>query len=158
MTNYSEFFKKVFSDIGQRSAYSQMLIGVTSGWYVATGFTTMKIGKFAAFAVGGSIILLEIAHQEGLIKINWSKLDKSVDKLADKVEASLGREKNWKDKTERYVDNQLDRAESLLTRNGKKVQKWYTKLIGDEEGPKVNDLHIFLASFFGGVALGIATG
>jgi len=58
----------------------------------------MKIGKFAAFAVGGSIILLEIAHQEGLIKINWSKLDKSVDKLADKVEASLGREKNWKDK------------------------------------------------------------
>ncbi|XP_017005785.1 FUN14 domain-containing protein 2 [Drosophila takahashii] len=156
MTNYSEFLKKVFSDIGQRSAYSQMLIGVTSGW--ATGFTTMKIGKFAAFAVGGSIILLEIAHQEGLIKINWTKLDKSVDKLADKVEASLGREKNWKDKTERYVDNQLDRAESLLTRNGKKVQKWYTKLIGDEEGPKVNDLHIFLASFFGGVALGIATG
>jgi len=60
--------------------------------------------------------------------------------------------------TERYVDNQLDRAESLLTRNGKKVAKWYTKLIGDEEGPKVNDLHIFLASFFGGVALGIATG
>ncbi|XP_016946002.1 FUN14 domain-containing protein 2 [Drosophila suzukii] len=156
MTNYSEFLKKVFSDIGQRSAYSQMLIGVTSGW--ATGFTTMKIGKFAAFAVGGSIILLEIAHQEGLIKINWTKLDKSVDKLADKVEASLGREKNWKDKTERYVDNQLDRAESLLTRNGKKVAKWYTKLIGDEEGPKVNDLHIFLASFFGGVALGIATG
>jgi len=45
-----------------------------------------------------------------------------------------------------------------LTRNGKKVAKWYTKLIGDEEGPKVNDLHIFLASFFGGVALGIATG
>lgn len=58
----------------------------------------MKIGKFAAFAVGGSIILLEIAHQEGLIKINWSKLDKSVDRLADKVESSLGREKNWKDK------------------------------------------------------------
>ncbi|EDW52381.1 FUN14 domain-containing protein 1 [Drosophila sechellia] len=156
MTNYSEIFKKVFSDIGQRSAYSQMLIGVSSGW--VTGYTTMKIGKFAAFAVGGSIILLEIAHQEGLVKINWSKLDKSVDKLADKVEASLGREKNWKDKTERYVDNQLDRAESLLTRNGKKVAKWYTKLIGDEEGPKVNDLHIFLASFFGGVALGIATG
>ncbi|EDV58485.1 FUN14 domain-containing protein 2 [Drosophila erecta] len=156
MTNYSEFLKKVFSDIGQRSAYSQMLIGVSSGW--VTGYTTMKIGKFAAFAVGGSIILLEIAHQEGLIKINWSKLDKSVDKLADKVEASLGREKNWKDKTERYVDNQLDRAESLLTRNSKKVAKWYTKLIGDEEGPKVNDLHIFLASFFGGVALGIATG
>lgn len=60
--------------------------------------------------------------------------------------------------TERYVDNQLDKAESLLTRKGKKVAKWYTKLIGDEEGPKVNDLHIFLASFFGGVALGIATG
>ncbi|XP_052851008.1 FUN14 domain-containing protein 2 [Drosophila gunungcola] len=156
MSNYSEFLKKVFSDIGQRSAYSQMLIGVTSGW--ATGFTTMKVGKFAAFAVGGSIILLEIAHQEGLIKINWTKLDKTVDKLADKVESSLGREKNWKDKTERYVDNQLDRAESLLTRNSKKVSKWYTKLIGDEQGPKVNDLHIFLASFFGGVALGIATG
>ncbi|KAH8257678.1 FUN14 domain-containing protein 2 [Drosophila kikkawai] len=156
MSNYSEFFKNVFSDISRRSAYSQMLIGVTSGW--ATGFTTMKIGKFAAFAVGGSIILLEIAHQEGLIKINWTKLDKSVDRLADKVESSLGREKNWKEKTERFVDNKLDKAESLLTRNGKKAAKWYSKLIGDEEGPKINDLHIFLASFFGGVALGIATG
>lgn len=59
----------------------------------------MKFGKFAAFAIGGSIILIEIAHQEGFIKIDWPKLTKSVDKIAEKVESSIsGQEPNWIDK------------------------------------------------------------
>ncbi|XP_034129324.1 FUN14 domain-containing protein 2 [Drosophila guanche] len=157
MDDCSKIIKNTFNNISKRSAYSQLLIGVTSGW--ATGFTTMKIGKFAAFAIGGSIILLEIAHQEGIIEVNWSKMTKSVGSIANKVESSvLGRETTWVDKTERFVDDKMVKAESLLKNKGKKVKKWYTKLIGDEDGPKVNELHIFTAAFFGGVALGIATG
>ncbi|EDV98848.1 FUN14 domain-containing protein 2 [Drosophila grimshawi] len=157
MEGASKFLKGVLGDISTRSAYSQLLIGVSSGW--ATGYTTMKFGKFAAFAIGGSIILIEIAHQEGFIKVDWPKLTKGVDKLADKVEESIsGRDQNWLDKTERYVDRKLDRVENTLKGKSNKVKKWYAKYIGDEDGPKINDLHIFLTAFVGGIALGIASG
>lgn len=58
---------------------------------------------------------------------------------------------------ERYVDRKLDRAEDILKREKKKAIKWYSKLIGDENGPKVNGLHIFLTAFAGGIAIGIAS-
>ncbi|XP_030556646.1 FUN14 domain-containing protein 1 isoform X2 [Drosophila novamexicana] len=142
MEGASKFLKGILGDISSRSAYSQIIIGVSSGW--VTGYTTIKFGKFAAFAIGGSIILMEIAHQEGFIKIDWPKLSRSVDKIAEK--------------TERYLDRKLDKAEDKLKGKTIKVRKWYAKYIGDEEGPKINDLHIFITSFIGGIALGIATG
>lgn len=36
----------------------------------ATGYSTMKIGKTAAFLIGGGIILLEVANEQGWIKID----------------------------------------------------------------------------------------
>ncbi|XP_034472319.1 FUN14 domain-containing protein 2 [Drosophila innubila] len=157
MDGASKFLKGVLGDISSRSAYSQMLIGVTSGW--ATGYTTMKFGKFAAFAIGGSIILIEIAHQEGFIKIDWPKLTRGVDKIAEKMESSIsGQDPSWIDKTERFVDRKLDKAENQLRGKALKVKKWYAKYIGDEDGPKINDLHIFLTAFVGGIALGVASG
>ncbi|XP_030556645.1 FUN14 domain-containing protein 1B isoform X1 [Drosophila novamexicana] len=157
MEGASKFLKGILGDISSRSAYSQIIIGVSSGW--VTGYTTIKFGKFAAFAIGGSIILMEIAHQEGFIKIDWPKLSRSVDKIAEKVESSISpHDTNWLDKTERYLDRKLDKAEDKLKGKTIKVRKWYAKYIGDEEGPKINDLHIFITSFIGGIALGIATG
>lgn len=58
---------------------------------------------------------------------------------------------------ERYVDRKLDRAEDVLKSKSKKAIKWYSKYIGDENGPKINDLHIFLTAFAGGVAIGVAS-
>lgn len=55
------------------------------------------------------------------------------------------------------VDRKLDQAESLLKKNQKKAKKWYSSLIGDETGPKINNLHIFLAAFTGGVFIGLAS-
>lgn len=46
----------------------------------------MKVGKAVAIAVGGSIILLQIANEQGYIKVNWDKLASKTDKLLDKVE------------------------------------------------------------------------
>lgn len=152
----SKFLGGVLGDISSRSAYSQLLIGVASGW--ATGYATGKIGKIAAFAIGGGIIVMEIAHQEGYIKIDWSKVSKKLDKVTDKVEEAVtGHERSWTDKAERFVDRKLDRAEEIIKSKAKKGKKWYSNLIGDEQGPKVNDLHIFLTAFIGGVAIGIAT-
>jgi FUN14 domain-containing protein 1 len=44
-----------------------------------------------------------------------------------------------------------------LKAKGKKAKKWYSNLIGDSNGPKLNELHIFVISFAAGVALGLGT-
>ncbi|XP_067620876.1 FUN14 domain-containing protein 1 isoform X2 [Eurosta solidaginis] len=100
----SKFLGGVLGDISSRSAYTQIAIGATTGWL--TGFATMKIGKFAAFAIGGGIILMEIAHQEGFIDIDWSKITGKLDKVTDKVETAVtGQEKNWIEKGKVFVKN-----------------------------------------------------
>lgn len=59
----------------------------------------MKVGKVAALAVGGGIILIQVANQAGYIKINWKKINKNIDKISDKVEESVtGQPPNWMDK------------------------------------------------------------
>lgn len=65
----------------------------------ATGFVSGKIGRLAAITVGGSIILLEIAHEQGIVKLDWCKVSKKVDELGDKVqEAVTGEGPKWMDK------------------------------------------------------------
>lgn len=70
----------------------------------ATGFFSGKIGRLAAFTVGGSIILLEIAHEQGVVKFDWCKVSKKVDELGDKVqEAVTGEGPKWMDKVIKCV-------------------------------------------------------
>lgn len=65
----------------------------------ATGYVTMKVGKMAAVAVGGGIIILQVANQQGYIKIDWNKINKKIDKVSDKVEEAVtGEGPNWMDK------------------------------------------------------------
>lgn len=67
-----------------------------------TGFVTVKIGKAVAIAVGGSIILLQIANEQGYIKVNWDKLASKTDKIMDKVEERVtGEGPNLLDKVRR---------------------------------------------------------
>ncbi|XP_039438900.1 FUN14 domain-containing protein 1 isoform X1 [Culex pipiens pallens] len=143
-------------DVSKKSATKQILIGAGSGW--ATGYITMKVGKAAAVAVGGGIILLQIANQQGYISIDWNKINKKVDKVTDKVEEAVtGQGPSWADKAERFVDRKLNQAEDALKQKSKKAKKWYTNLIGDESGCKLNDLHVFVCAFAAGVAIGIGT-
>lgn len=46
----------------------------------------MKAGKVAAVALGGGILILQIAQHKGYIRINWEKINKSADKILDKIE------------------------------------------------------------------------
>lgn len=56
----------------------------------------MKVGKVAAIAVGGGIILLQIANHNGYINVNWSKINKKIDKISDKVEEKVtGQGPTW---------------------------------------------------------------
>lgn len=57
---------------------------------------------------------------------------------------------------ERFVDRKIDQAESAIKKGQNKANKWYTTLIGDENGPKITNFHIFILSFTGGVAVGLS--
>lgn len=59
----------------------------------------MKVGKLVAISVGGSIILLQIASNEGYIQIDWSKITKNANKIADKAEEAItGEGPSWAEK------------------------------------------------------------
>lgn len=45
----------------------------------------MKIGKTVATALGGSLILLQIANHKGYIKINWTKVNKDLEGATKKI-------------------------------------------------------------------------
>lgn len=48
----------------------------------------MKVGRTAAFALGGGIILLQVAQQNGYITIDWEKIKRNSVKVADKIETT----------------------------------------------------------------------
>lgn len=54
-----------------------------------TGFVTVKIGKVAACAVGGGILIMQIAAQQGYININWDKISRKAESITDKVEEKI---------------------------------------------------------------------
>lgn len=65
----------------------------------------MKVGKAAACALGGGIILLEIANQKGYIKINWNKVNNKIDKATNTLEESItGQGPNWVDKVYLHLE------------------------------------------------------
>lgn len=63
----------------------------------------MKVGKMVAIAVGGGIILLQIANEQGYIKVNWNKISDQTDNLLDKVEEKVtGDGPKFMDKVRNY--------------------------------------------------------
>jgi len=59
----------------------------------ATGFIMMKLGKAAAFTVGSGILVLQLANSSGYININWDKLTRGVERVAEQVEGSTSDKK-----------------------------------------------------------------
>ena len=55
------------SDLGHASVPKQLAAGGAAGW--VSGYLTMKAGKMAATAIGGTLLLLQIAHHKGYIKV-----------------------------------------------------------------------------------------
>jgi len=89
--------EQIFSDVSKASAGKQIILGSSSG--LVTGIICTKVGKAVAISVGGGIILLQLAHQYGYINVNWDKVNKKLDKIADKVEEKVtGEGPSWMDK------------------------------------------------------------
>ncbi|KAK9890970.1 hypothetical protein WA026_013307 [Henosepilachna vigintioctopunctata] len=146
--------EQILGDISKTSATKQMILGVSSGWI--TGFMAMRVGKPAALALGGGIIMLQIANEKGLIKINWDKVNTNIDKVTDKVEEVVSGEKSVLDRVERFVDRNITKAEDTLKNKGKKAKRWYSNLVG-EDSLQLREMHIFVVSFVAGVAIGIGS-
>ncbi|GLV46593.1 uncharacterized protein CBL_13350 [Carabus blaptoides fortunei] len=154
--NNGNIIEKILGDVGKTSAAKQLIIGSSSGW--CTGFIGMKVGKVAAVAVGGGIILLQIANHNGYININWNKINKKIDKISDKVEEKVsGQGPSWMNKVERFVDHKIDDAEDLLKNRQKKAKSWFQTVSGNSDFA-VREIHIFFVSFLAGMAVGVACG
>lgn len=53
----------------------------------------------AAFTIGGAIILLELANEQGIIKIDWNRLTRKADQVGDKVQKAVtGEGPKWMEK------------------------------------------------------------
>ena len=63
--------KKFTKDMSKAPAPKQLAVGATAGWLA--GYLTMKVGKAAATMVGGSLLVLQIAHHKGkyLVLFRW---------------------------------------------------------------------------------------
>ncbi|KAK7882330.1 hypothetical protein WMY93_028504 [Mugilogobius chulae] len=60
------------------SVATQIAIGGVSGW--CTGYLFQKVGKVAATAVGGGLLMLQIANNSGYIQVDWKRVEKDVNK------------------------------------------------------------------------------
>lgn len=57
---------------------------------------------------------------------------------------------------ERFVDKKLDKAEQLLKNGERNTRRWYHSITGDSNF-QVKEIHIFLAAFGAGLAIGLAS-
>ncbi|NP_001156244.1 FUN14 domain-containing protein 1-like [Acyrthosiphon pisum] len=149
--------EKIVRDVGKKSATRQLIFGSASGW--ATGFIMMKLGKAAAFTVGSGILALQLANSSGYININWDKLTRGVERVAEQVEGSTSDKKQGLlKKVGRFVDKKLDKAEDLLRKKERKAKRWFNRISGDEDEFVFEEIHVFLASYLIGLFLGISCG
>ena len=83
----------------------QIAVGGAAGW--TAGYLTMKAGKMAATAIGGTLLLLQIAHHKGYIKVivrlqilsiiicgiflqvDWKKMSNDSATVAEKLKEKL---------------------------------------------------------------------
>ncbi|XP_017770622.1 PREDICTED: FUN14 domain-containing protein 1-like isoform X2 [Nicrophorus vespilloides] len=85
--NGKSIIDKIMEDISDGSTTKQLVLGTASG--LITGLISMKVGKAVAMAVGGGIILLQVANENDIVKINWNKVNKKIDKVVDNVEEKI---------------------------------------------------------------------
>lgn len=79
----SEFVKNSLDDIKKMSTLNQVFVGGSAG--LATGYVMSKVGRLAAFTVGSSLIMLQLAQHFGYIEIKWGKKSSKIKDLKKKA-------------------------------------------------------------------------
>jgi len=91
---------KFVKDMSKAPAGKQLGVGAAAGWI--SGYLAMKVGKAAATAVGGSLILLQIAHYKGYVKINWNQLTNDSQTICEQMRDKLS--KNTKTGVQKFQE------------------------------------------------------
>ena len=74
-------------DMGKQPVPKQIAVGAGTGWLA--GYMTMKVGKMAATVIGGSLILLQIAHHKGYVQVNWNRMNSDSQTLANQLKEQI---------------------------------------------------------------------
>ncbi|CAK1591409.1 unnamed protein product [Parnassius mnemosyne] len=83
----SSIFEVAVNKINKCSSSKNLLVGTFSGW--VTGVGVSKVGKVAAFGLGGGVILLHFACEFGYIHVNWEKIREGVANSQELMEKFL---------------------------------------------------------------------
>lgn len=75
--------RRFFADLSKESVAKQITIGGVTGW--CSGFLFRKVGKPAALAVAGGLVVLQVASHFGYIKINWPKVNRHLEKVEREI-------------------------------------------------------------------------
>jgi len=86
-SNAMTSLQRACRDLSKQPAAKQAAVGGASGWLV--GYLSMKLGKAVATVVGGSLLLLQVAHYQGYVQVDWSKVNKDVKKNASKLQKEV---------------------------------------------------------------------
>ncbi|PVD19077.1 hypothetical protein C0Q70_21636 [Pomacea canaliculata] len=78
--------QKVLSDLigPNQSVMKQVVVGSISG--MLSGFLFAKVGKLAAGTLGGTVLLIQIAHHQGFIKINWDRVQETAEQARREIQ------------------------------------------------------------------------
>ncbi|CAG2110703.1 unnamed protein product [Medioppia subpectinata] len=71
------YVNKYYKDLKKSSSAKQLTIGAISGW--TAGFVLAKFGRTAGAAIGGTFLLLNLAHYNGYIRVDWKRLNRDLD-------------------------------------------------------------------------------
>ncbi|VVD00078.1 unnamed protein product [Leptidea sinapis] len=70
-----------------KSNGKDLVLGTISGWL--SGMWVVRIGKVAAFGLGGSVLLLHFAAELGYIHVNWDRIRESAGQFQQCAERAL---------------------------------------------------------------------
>jgi len=137
-------------DGGDGNVPRQIFLGGTCGWI--TGFLAMRLGRSVATAVGGGIILLQLARYNRIIDIDWNRANRKLESAHRKATG----ESKFSNKFEHNLDKAADKAQEFFNKGERGAKRWYNKMTTGED-PRLNDLQVFMTAFAGGLALGLLT-
>jgi FUN14 domain-containing protein 1 len=78
------------SKLTSKKSSGNFVAGTLTGWLA--GVAVIRVGKIAAFGLGGGVILLHFASECGYINVNW-----------DRVRESAGESHAWMEKLVKFV-------------------------------------------------------
>ncbi|XP_013888940.1 FUN14 domain-containing protein 1 [Austrofundulus limnaeus] len=82
---WDRLFGKSSGPVAEKySVATQIALGGVSGW--CAGYLFQKVGKVAATAVGGGLLLLQVANNSGYIQVDWKRVEKDVNKAKKQLQ------------------------------------------------------------------------